>query len=262
MTPPLGSRLDFIQIRDHNEVRILTLSRPKANALNSQMVDELTETVRSAQADDAVRAVVVASSQPGFFSAGFDVNEVFGYDPPAMRVFFLRFVALYERLLRLPKPVIGALTGHTVAGGAFLALACDMRVMAAGDYAFAVNEINFGAIVPSSVRQLLIDTIGPHQAARMILTGDAVKPKQALEIGLVDDVVAETDVLVAAMRLAHELAAKPSGAFGSSKRALHADCGHLLESDGRDSIDEFLDQWFSPECAERRRALTTSLKKQ
>ena len=261
MTPPRGSSLDFIQVRDHNEVRIFNLSRPKANALNGQMVEELSAAVRDAGADDAVQAVVVASLQPGFFSAGFDVNEVFSYDPPAMRAFFLRFVDVYESLLRLPKPVIGALTGHTVAGGAFLALAFDMRVMAAGDYAFAVNEINFGAIVPSSVRRLLIDTIGPRQAARMILTGDAVKPKRALEIGLVDEVVAETDVFAAALRLAHELAAKPRGAFGFSKLALHADRGHLLEAHDRGSLDEFLDQWFSPECAELRRSLTESFKK-
>ncbi len=261
MTLPLGSSLDFIQSHDHNEVRILNLSRPKANALNSQMVDELSAAVRDAGADAAVRAVVFASAQPGFFSAGFDVNDVFAYDPPAMRAFFLRFVGLCERLLRLPKPVIGALSGHTIAGGAFLALAFDLRVMAAGEYAFAVNEINFGAIVPSWVRRLLVDTIGPRQAARMILTGDAVKPKRALEIGLVDEVVAETDVLAAAIRLAHELAAKPSGAFGLSKLALHEDRGHLLGARGGGSIDEFLDQWFSPECSERRRLLTESLKR-
>ncbi len=261
MTTPLGSSLDFIQIRDRDEVRIFNLSRPKANALNSQIVDELSAAVRDAGSDDAVRAVVVASSQPGFFSAGFDVNEVFAYDPPAMRAFFLRFVDVYESLVRLPKPVIGALTGHTVAGGAFLALAFDMRVMAAGDYAFAVNEINFGAIVPSSVRRLLVDTIGYRQAARMILNGDAVKPKQALEIGLVDEVVAETDVFASAIRLAHELAAKPRGAFGFSKLALHKDRGHLLEAHDRGSLDEFIDQWFSPECVELRRSLTESLKK-
>src|SRR6185369_8507129 len=120
--------MSFVQVADDSEVRILTLSRPKANAMNLAMVDELLQAVRSAASDEHVRAVVIASDQKGFFSAGFDVEEVFGYDLPAMRHFFTHFMDLFEALVQMPKPVVGAISGHAWAGGAFLALGMDVRI--------------------------------------------------------------------------------------------------------------------------------------
>jgi Delta3-Delta2-enoyl-CoA isomerase len=251
----------LIETRDLTEIRICTLSRPKANALNAQMVEELIQVVKATENEKAIRALVFESNQIGFFSAGFDVNEVFAYDQPEMRKFFLRFVELYDRLLRLPKPTVGALSGHVVAGGAFLALAFDARVMADGDYRFAVNEINFGAIVPSVVARLLSDVIGPREAARMILTGDSVGPKEALHLGLVDALAPGSDLSRVALERATTLGAKPETAFARNKLALHRDHGHLKEQADDSSTEEFLDQWFSPECVQLRLALAESLRR-
>lgn len=253
--------MQFVQASDDAEVRILKLSRGKANAINLQMVEELIEAVQQSGSDKSVRALVFGSAQPRFFSAGFDVGEAFAYDAPAMRQFFGRFIDLYESVLRLPKPVIGALSGHTFAGGAFLALTFDARVMAEGEYGFAVNEINLGVILPPCIRRMLINAVGPREATRMILTGDSVKPRRALEIGLVDEVVPEEDVLPTAIRFAHKLAEKPADAYCFSKRSLHRDLGHPENPGDRESLDEFLKQWFSAECIERRQALTASLKR-
>lgn len=252
--------MQFIQTSDDSDVRILTLSRGKANALNGPMIEELIGAVQDSEDNDRVRALVFHSARPGFFSAGFDVGEVFAYDRPAMHHFFGRFLHLYERVLRTRKPVVGALPGHAYAGGAFLALAFDMRVMAEGDYGFALNEINFGAVLPATLRRALINIVGTREATRMILTGDSVKPRRALQIGLVDEIVPEEQVLSAALRHAHKLAEKPAGAFAFTKRALRRDLGHPEHPEEHEALDEFVAQWFSPECTERRQALTASLR--
>jgi 3,2-trans-enoyl-CoA isomerase len=255
--------MQFVHASDDFEVRILEMSRGKANAFNFPMVDELIESVLEANSNDRVRALVFCSTRPGFFSAGFDIEEVFAYDRDAMYKFFGRFMDLFWLVLRTGKPVIGALNGHAYAGGAFLALTFDVRVMSAGDYGFALNEINFGAILPPSLRRALINVVGQREATRMILTGDSVKPQRAFEIGLADEVVPADQLMAIALRHAHQLAQKPSGAFAFSKHALQRDMG-FLESESEqpvlEPLDEFVTQWFSTECAERRHALTASIR--
>jgi len=155
--------MEFVKASNDSEVRVLELSRGRANAMNLPMVEELIEAVRYAEQADGVRALVFSSAQPGFFSAGFDIEEVFAYDRAAMYHFFGRFMELFRRVLHLAKPVVGALAGHAYAGGAFLALTFDVRVMAEGDFGFALNEINFGAVLPPTLRRALINAVGPRE---------------------------------------------------------------------------------------------------
>lgn len=252
--------MQFVNVSSDSEVRILELSRGKANALNLAMVEELIEAVGQGEEDPSVRAFVFSSARPGFFSAGFDVEEVFAYERDTMRHFFGRFMELFRRVLQMPKPVVGALSGHAYAGGAFLALAFDVRIMAVGDFGFAINEINFGAVLPPPLRRALIRAVGHREATRMILTGDSVHPQRALATGLADEVAPVGQVLATALRHAHALAQKPSGALAFNKRALQHDADFAETSDTREPLDDFVTQWFSAECAERRRALTASLK--
>jgi len=247
----------FITVSDHSEVRVLTFARGKANAMNLAMVDELLEAVRHAAADERVRAVVIASDRPGFFSAGFDVEEVFAYDRPAMSHFFAHFMDLFEALVQMPKPVVGAISGHAWAGGAFLALGMDVRIFGDGDFSFALNEINFGAVLPAGIRRALIAVVGGREATRIILTGESVSPTHALRFNLADAVVPANEVLPRALHVAHQLADKPKSAFAYTKRALQSDLGYPSE---REDLTEFLDQWFSPDCVAKREALTTALK--
>lgn len=249
--------MQFVSISDDSDVRILTLARGRANAFNAVMLEELIECVRNCEDEDAVRAIVFASTAPGFFSAGFDIEEVFAYDRGAMHRFFGRFMELFQRVLRMPKPVVGALAGHAYAGGAFLALAMDVRIMAEGDFGFALNEINFGAVLPPQLRRALINVVGAREATRMILTGDSITPTRALQVGLADELTPLDQVLNAALRHAHNLAQKPAKAFAFSKSALQRD---LAYPDTAESLDEFVDQWFSPECEQRRGQLTASVK--
>src|SRR4051794_25432789 len=123
---------------DEHGIRVLKLASGKANALHPPVVEELLSAVRRAAGDPAAGGLVLGSDRPRFFSAGFDVKQVFEFDRPAMTVFFGSFIDLYEALLAFPKPVIGAIGGHAVAGGAVLALTADQRVFAEGDGRFVL----------------------------------------------------------------------------------------------------------------------------
>src|SRR5436190_3494175 len=165
---------------------IVTLSRGKANALNAAMIEELHGAVAQAHGPD-MRGLVLASDRPKFFSGGFDVTEVFQYGREAMTSYFGSFMDLYEDLFRFSKPVVAAISGHAVAGGAVLALACDVRVMAEGPFQFALNEVNLGVVLPEGIIRMAVDAIGVRHARKLFLGGEALSPTQALAIGLVSE---------------------------------------------------------------------------
>ena len=218
-------RMTSIRAEKADGLLIVTMSRGKANALNAAMVDELNSVFVQSYLHD-VRGVVLASDCSKFFSSGFDVKEVFQYDRDAMTSFFGAFMDLYETLLYLPKPVVGALSGHTVAGGAVLALACDVCVMAEGPFRFALNELNLGIALPPGIIRMAVDAVGARHARELFLDGETLAPSRALEIGLVSELAEPDQVLDRAIARARALAAKPAVAFGLIKQALIEVSGH------------------------------------
>jgi enoyl-CoA hydratase/carnithine racemase len=243
-----------IQCRRDGELAIIELARGKANALNAAMVDELLAATGAAAADASVRGIVLASARPRFFSGGFDLEEVFSYDPAKMTEFFGHFIDLYELLLAAPKPVIAAVSGHAVAGGAVLSLACDFRVMAQGDFHFALNEVALGVVLPEGVHRMVFHAVGTQHAASLLLAGEAIRPQRAYEIGLAAELAAPEQVLPRAISRARALAAKPASAYAAIKRMLRASAGD------RQCLPRFIEQWFSPESVASRRALAEKVK--
>ena len=252
--------MELVSVNKDEELLIITLARGKANPLNAAMVKELIAAM-SVAADRNIRGVVLASDRPRFFSSGFDVGEVFQYDREKMAEFFSRFIDLYEGILLLPKPVVAAVSGHAFAGGAVLALACDARVMAEGEFGFALNEVNLGVVVPPGFVRMAVAAVGARNAREIILEGKTITPARALEMGLVDAVVKPEAVLERAVARARELAAKPPLAFGAVKQLFLEATGHSVTFSDRQTLSEFIDHWFSPEATERKQALIESLRR-
>src|SRR5215216_3736679 len=176
--------MEHIKTEINEGLLIIKMARGKANALNAAMVEELNQAIADAGNNTSVRGVVLASDRAKFFSAGFDVQEVFEYDRETMLEFFGRFIDLYEGMMGLPKPVIAAVNGHAFAGGAVLALASDWRVMAEGDFGFALNEINLGMALPPGMIRMAICAVGTRRARELVLEGRTLRPAEALETGL------------------------------------------------------------------------------
>jgi enoyl-CoA hydratase len=247
--------MEEIRCEQLNQILVVKLARGKANALAAPMVEELNAVIDEAAGDTGIRGVVVASDCPGFFCAGFDIHEVFEYDRNSMTLFSARFIDLYESIYLLPKPVVAAISGHAYAGGAMLAVACDLRIMATEAADFALNEINLGLMLPPGFIRMLVGVVGPGAAREIVLSGNPVGPGRALEIGLVSEVVDLSCIRQRAVELCSSLAKKPGAAFVANKRALREVLGRTVSDSDRVYLQEIIDHWFSPEVEARKQAL-------
>jgi enoyl-CoA hydratase/carnithine racemase len=247
--------MPFVDVSHEDHVGVLSLGRAKANALNAALVDELAAAVDELATAPGTRALVLASALPRVFCAGFDVAEVFRYEREPMLAFFTRFVALFERLRVLPKPVVCALGGHAFAGGAILALAADFRVMAESA-SFSVNEVDLGVMLPARMIRALGASAGPELARSMLLGAEVLSASRALAGGLVSEVLPAADVTQAAIRRARLLGEKPAAAFAAHKRALDpVEPGPIAAAE----VALTIDAWFGAESSARRQALIDKL---
>ncbi len=236
-----------VLIKDHGDVRVISMDRPKANAIHEGLVRDLTQALHDARETPGVKAIVLSSAQEGYFSVGFDVREVFDFDRDRMLTFWSEFIDLYESLYHFPKPVVGALPGHTFAGGIILAFACDFRVMAQGPYGLGVSGINLGIPLPLGVMNMAINAIGPGHARRLFLSGETITPEYALEIGLVQALVPAERVLQGGIALAETLANKSPAAYRAIHRMFDALSGFDAIGSDKDRLDEFVQWWFNDE---------------
>jgi enoyl-CoA hydratase len=249
-----------IRCEKHDGVQSVLMARGKVNALNLPMVEELIAAIEEGARDDTILGVVLGSDCPGFFSCGFDVKEVFRYDRETMILFFSRFIDLYESLYLLPKPTVAAVSGHAFAGGAILSLACDCRILAQGDFGFALNEVNLGLLTPPGVIRMAIGAAGFNHARAILLGGEPVGPTRALEIGLAHSLAEAGAVLKEALTLCAALAQKPAAAFAAIKLSFRELAGHSAFGEDKRILSDFVEYWFSPEAELRKQTLLDSLR--
>ncbi len=222
----------MLEIIDHGVVREVRLARPPVNALSRHLVEALDEALRVAEglARDPLRLrAVVLSGLPGVFSAGLDIREVVDSDE-SVRTLVLAFRALQERLVRSPFPVVVAITGQCPAGAAVLAILCDHRIMARGDFHMGYSEVKVALYPGQRLYRCLTRVVGGTQAASMLTRGLMLGSEQALACGLVDELTAPDQVIVRALELAHELAALPLQAYQKTRALVRAELIDIFEA--------------------------------
>ena len=251
--------MEHIRYELEGGVAVVTMQRGKSNPLNHTMVGELLAAVDQAAADSSVRAMVLASDRPRFFSPGFDVTEVFQYNRDQIGIFLNQFALFMDHLQWMPKPTVAGLSGHTYAGGALAALSTDFRVMAEGDYGFALTEVNIGVRLPASVFLLLASAVGVPLARRSFLTGDPIRPAEGLTAGLFHSLHPESDVRAQAITLATYLATKPAETYAAIKEKVLLTAGHRRLDASTNWIDP--EAWFTPEAEQMKRQLAEKLKR-
>lgn len=236
--------MDFIEAKRSEGIATLTLRRGKVNALNSAVVAELRETLQSLEADQEIRAVVLTGAGK-FFSFGFDIPEFLSVTKEQFTEFLSSFTELYTYMFLYPKPIVGALNGHTIAGGCMLALACDHRVMMSGKAKIGLNEISFGSSVFAGSTEMLRFWVGNTNAIRILYSGAMYTAEEAEGLGLVQEVTAEVELMQRARKIASDFASKYSPAFTSIKSLLRKAVAGEMRNRERDSINEFADIWYS-----------------
>ena len=208
-----------IVTRIEGRVGVAQLNRPKAlNALNRELMTELMTALEAFDADPAVGCMVVTGSTRAF-AAGADIKEMADATPARMMVG--SFIDLWDRLLRIGKPVIAAVSGFALGGGCELAMACDLLV-ASETAQFGQPEINLGVIPGAGGTQRLTLAVGKALAMEMVLNGRTLSAEEALRFGLVSRVYPVEVYLEEAIRLGNEIAARAPIALRLAKEAVNA----------------------------------------
>jgi enoyl-CoA hydratase/carnithine racemase len=219
---------------DHGGIAVVTADRPPANAMDVELLEELVAAVEELAADPP--AAVVLSGRPGFFSAGADLKAVPAYGPDEQRAAVEGINAMALGVYALPCPVVGAITGHAIAGGMVLALCTDLRVASsAGRY--GLTEVKVGVPYPQAAIGVVGAELAPH-AARVLAFGNQLHDAEAcLRLGVFDEVVEPDAVRPRALELAAELAAMPGDVYARTKAGLRgATIARLREAVAEDPL--------------------------
>jgi len=247
----------MITIREHGSVRELQLDRPPANALSPDLVDALERAV-SAAPGEGVRGLVI-SGAPGMFSAGLDVPHLLTLDREAIATAWRNFYVLLKSLATSPIPIAAAITGHGPAGGIVIALFCDWRVMAEGNWKIGLNEVQVGLPLPPVIFKALQRQIGPRQAERLAVGGLLLSPTAAAACGLVDGVVPAERVVERAVEWCQSLLTLPAEAMAMTRREARADLAALFDWVFDRELDQVVENWWNPEAQSVLRGLVERL---
>ncbi len=209
---------EFVRLEVEDGVGTIRIDRPKMNALNVQVQEEIRAAAAEATSRDDVRAVVVYGGER-VFAAGADVKEMAHMSYPDMVARSGGLQSAFTAVARIPKPVVAAVTGYALGGGCELALCADVRIAGEGA-TLGQPEILLGIIPGAGGTQRLTRLVGPSRAKDIIFTGRFVKADEALAIGLVDRVVPDAEVYDAALTWARQFSRAAALALRAAKEAV------------------------------------------
>lgn len=230
-------------------IGIIKLNNPPANAYDHGVMKELDDAIYEVRFDRGVKVVVLASDLPRFFCAGANVAALKAGDAYDRAAFDLHAHEVLAKIERTPKLVIAAISGHCLGGGLEIALACDLRFMVDADARIGLTEANLGVIPGTGGTQRLPRLIGLSRAIDLMVTGAAIGPQQALELGIVNRLYPADQLMPETMAYARKLAQGPAFAVGRIKLA--AVQGVELPMEGALLLErELLNQVFASADAE------------
>jgi len=213
----------IIRTEVHDRTGLVRLNRPEVmNALNGQVMEELTQALETFDRDPAIGAMVITGDERAF-AAGADIKEM--AEATSVDMLLSDRIGRWDRLRRIHKPVIAAVSGWCLGGGHELAMACDM-IIASETAKFGQPEINLGVIPGAGGTQRLTRAVGKAVAMEVVLNNRTLSAEEALTLGLVNRVVPVEAYLEEALRLANEIAARAPLAVRLGKEAVN----HAFES--------------------------------
>jgi enoyl-CoA hydratase len=206
-----------IIVEQGDGVGVVRLNRPKVlNALSVPLMTEMGDALEAMDADESVRCIVLTGNERAF-AAGADIGEM--ADASAVEMLKRNQFARWERIRKVRKPLIAAVSGYALGGGCELAMMCDM-IVASESARFGQPEILIGIIPGAGGTQRLTRAVGKALAMEMVLTGRQITAREAHAAGLVNRVVPTELYLESAMQLAKEVAARPPLAVMLGKDAV------------------------------------------
>jgi enoyl-CoA hydratase len=234
----------MIELEQRGATSILRMVRGKGNALDIDFLSALDEAL-GALDETNCRAVVI-TGQGSSFGAGVDLSALLAGGANYARRFLPKLSQVIEHFATFEKPVVAAVNGHAIAGGAIIMLAADQRLLARGTARIGLSEIQVGVLFPSWPLEIVRYRTPVQHFSTIICTGRTWLPDDALRMGLVDELVEPERLIDRACEVAAEMGAVAPATFAATKRAVRAP---MIEAVRRDMAGDaaVVEQWCSPE---------------
>lgn len=243
--------MNTIQLDHHDHIAILKLSRSVTNAINLELVGELSGTLKKIKDDPEAHGLVLTSANEKFFSIGLDIPWLYPLSREGFASFYKAFNQLCIDLFTLPKPTVAAVTGHATAGGCILALCCDYRIIAQGRKLMGLNEIKLGVPVPYPADCILRDLVGSRIARDVTYGGEFFESDTLLEMGMVAEVLPPDQVIPRAIERAGSLSSTSLEAFAMIKRNRTERVKTDILVNLKKKEQFFVACWYSPQVRQR-----------
>ncbi len=230
--------------------RVVTITHDDggANTLTNAIFERYFELLDAAEADESVGAVVLRG-RDGFFSAGMDLKWMQTIDRDELGRIGPNMARLAQRIFVFKKPVIAAVTGHAIAGGAIILLACDRSVAVAGDYKTGLNEVDLGIPFGGFAMKLAQAHLVPAAFGSGLLHGETFRPQRALELGYFDELVPAEQFDARVDALAERAAGLSPMAYQLTKQAMRAELAAEIEEQIASGVLTGLFQAFADQSA-------------
>ncbi len=209
-----------------NNIATLTFDDGKANVVGITFLEEINASLDRA-GQEQVSAVILRGRE-GMFSAGFDLKE-FEKGVEEGLTMVRRGFELLVRLYSFPLPLVAACTGHSIAMGAFIMMACDMRIGTRGDFKMSLPETRINMDLPPILLELTRSRISRRHMTRVALLSEVYSPEQAVDAGFIDEVVEADELTARTTAVAAELAQLPQQQFAANKLAIRADSLQIMK---------------------------------
>ena len=242
--------MSTINVTYTDDYAVVELNRPKANAINMQMTQDLRETFSDLAASESVNGAILIG-QGTIFSAGLDVVEIHDYTEAEYVAFWDSFGQLINDLVDFPKPLVAAINGHAPAGGCVLALCADSRIMSEGKGRIGLNEVPVGVVIPQPIVELARCVLGYVRAGDMIYHGALMLPEEAGAFGLVHAIVPHDELLVAAEAKLKSWLELPQEPWRKAKAALRRPLREAMKMDSSEAYGDTIRYWWSDESRAR-----------
>lgn len=250
--------MNTLTVTKKEKYAIVQMNRGKVNAINHEMVKELSEIFNRLEDDEAVKGVIL-TGKPHYFSAGLDLIELYQYDKEQIQDFFTAFGALYLQLVQFKKPFISAITGHSPAGGCVLAVTSDNRYMAEGDaYVIGLNEVAVNIQISQNLTEIYAFWMGEGLAHRYIMEGKLLNGKEALKAGLIDELVPLQMVLERSERQMKHYLKADEEILINTKKKLRKHLWDKLDLNAENALKEATILWWKPEIRAKMKAYVES----
>jgi enoyl-CoA hydratase len=222
----LYAEWNAMKFETENNIATIKFDDGKANVVGVAFLDEINAALDRAEKEQV--AAVILRGREGMFSAGFDLKE-FEKGVEEGLTMVRRGFELLVRLYSFPLPLVAACTGHGIAMGAFIMMACDMRIGSRGDFKMSLPETRINMDLPPILLELTRSRISRRHMTRVALLSEVYDPEQAVDAGFIDEVVDADELTARATAVAAELAQLPQQQFAANKLAIRAESLQVMK---------------------------------